>query len=245
MRHAQTKLFLKLQQARSSMTTGRIPDIPVEFTDNADQRTLCVLILDGSGSMAGQKIAALNAGLVSLQNSLQKDTVARGRVRLLILRVGDNDAVSVENDWTDAINFAAPSIKANGTTPLGGALNLAMNKIDEEKNIMKNAGITYTRPLIWIITDGEPTDMPEWESAASRSINYMRDKKIQIYCIGVDVVDLTPLKMTQPGAQIFQLAKLDFSELFNFLSASVSSVSKASPGASVQVAVPQTLTIAA
>lgn len=37
------------------MTNGRIPDIPVEFPDNSDQRTLCVLILDGSGSMAGQK----------------------------------------------------------------------------------------------------------------------------------------------------------------------------------------------
>lgn len=227
------------------MAVNQIPDIPVDFIDNSDQRTLCVLILDGSGSMAGQKIEALNAGLVSLQNSLQKDTVARGRVRLLILRIGDNDAVSVESDWTDAINFAAPTIDANGTTPLGGALNLAMDKIDEEKNNMKNAGVAYTRPLVWIITDGEPTDMPEWESAASRSVDYMRDKKIQVYCIGVEVADLTPLKLTQPGAVILQLANLDFSELFNFLSASVSSVSKATPGASVQVTVPQTLTMAA
>jgi uncharacterized protein YegL len=225
------------------MSANQIPDIPVDFIDNSDQRTLCVLILDGSGSMSGQKIDALNAGLVSLQNSLQKDTVARGRVRLLILRVGDNNAVTVESDWTDAINFVAPTIEANGTTPLGGALNLAMDKIDEEKNNMKNAGVAYTRPLVWIITDGEPTDMPEWESAANRSVNYMHDKKIQVYCIGVEVDDLTPLKMTQPGAHILQLANLDFSELFNFLSASVSSASKATPGASVQVTVPQTLTM--
>ena len=217
------------------MSANQIPDIPVDFIDNSDQRTLCVLILDGSGSMSGQKIDALNAGLVSLQNSLQKDTVARGRVRLLILRVGDNNAVTVESDWTDAINFVAPTIEANGTTPLGGGLNLAMDKIDEE---------AYTRPLVWIITDGEPTDMPDWESAANRSVNYMRDKKIQVYCIGVEVVDLTLLKMTQPGAHILQLANLDFSELFNFLSASVSSYSKATPGASVQVTVPQTLTMA-
>jgi uncharacterized protein YegL len=227
------------------MSSSQIPDIPVDFIDNSDQRTLCVLILDGSGSMAGQKIDALNKGLVSLQNSLQKDTVARGRVRLLILRVGDNNAVTVENDWTDAINFVAPTIEANGTTPLGGALNLAIDKIDEEKNNMKNAGVAYTRPLVWIITDGEPTDMHEWESAANRSVNYMRDKKIQVYCIGVEVSDLNPLKMTQPGAHILQLANLDFSELFNFLSASVSSVSKATPGANVQVTVPQTLTLAA
>lgn len=227
------------------MNVNNIPDIPVDFIDNSDQRTLCVLVLDGSGSMSGQKINALNAGLVSLQNSLQKDTVARGRVRLLILRVGDSNAVTVESDWTDAINFTAPTILANGTTPLGKALNLAMDKIDEEKNNMRNAGVAYTRPLVWIITDGEPTDMLEWETAASRSVNYMRDKKIQIYCIGVEVTDLAPLKLTQPGSYILQLANLDFSELFNFLSASVSSVSKATPGANVQVTVPQALTIAA
>jgi uncharacterized protein YegL len=223
------------------MSATQIPDISVDFIDNSDQRTLCVLILDGSGSMSGQKIDALNAGLVSLQKSLSKDTVARGRVRLLILRVGDDNAVTVESDWTDAINFVAPTIEANGTTPLGGALNLAMDKIDEEKNNMKNAGVAYTRPLVWIITDGEPTDMSEWESAARRSVSYMRDKKIQVYCIGVEVSDLNPLKMTQPGAHILQLANLDFSELFNFLSASVSSVSKATPGTDIQVAVPPTL----
>ena len=223
------------------MSATKIQDIAADFVDNSDQRTLCVLILDGSGSMAGQKIDALNAGLVSLQNSLQKDTVARGRVRLLILRVGDNNAVTIESDWTDAINFVAPVIEANGLTPLGGALNLAMDKIDEEKLNMKNAGVAYTRPLVWIITDGEPTDMPEWESAASRSVNYMRDKKIQVYCIGVEVSDPTPLKMTEPGAKILQLANLDFKELFQFLSASVASLSKATPGTDIQVVVPQTL----
>lgn len=225
------------------MSATQIADIPVDFIDNSDQRTLCVLILDGSGSMQGHKIEALNKGLISLQNSLQKDTVARGRVRLLILRVGDNNAVSIESDWTDAINFTAPSISANGTTPLGTALNLALDKIDEEKINLKNAGVTYTRPLIWIITDGEPTDMPEWDNAASRSVSYMRDKKVQLYSIGVEVSDLTPLKMTQPGGVILELANLDFSELFNFLSASVSTVSKAGPGANVQVTVPQSLTI--
>lgn len=225
------------------MSANQIPDIPVDFIDNSDQRTLCVLILDGSASMKGHKITALNAGLVSLQNSLQKDTVARGRVRLLILRVGDDNSVSIESDWTDAVNFTAPNINANGTTPLGAALNLALDKIDEEKNNLKNAGISYTRPLIWLITDGEPTDMPEWDNAASRTVSYMRDKKVQLYSIGVEVSDLTPLKMTQPGGIILELANLDFSELFNFLSASVSTVSKATPGANVQVTVPQSLTI--
>jgi uncharacterized protein YegL len=32
---------------------------------------------------------------------------------------------------------------------------------------MKQAGVAYTRPLIYMITDGQPTD-PEWDAAVGR-----------------------------------------------------------------------------
>ena len=35
----------------------------VEFADNANERTPCVLVLDCSGSMRGEPIKQLNAGL--------------------------------------------------------------------------------------------------------------------------------------------------------------------------------------
>ena len=39
----------------------------VEFADNANERTPCVLVLDCSGSMRGEPIKQLNAGLKALE----------------------------------------------------------------------------------------------------------------------------------------------------------------------------------
>ena len=45
------------------------------------------------------------------------------------------DKTEVLVDWTDAINFNAPEIIANGTTPIGKAMTLALEKIEEQKTI--------------------------------------------------------------------------------------------------------------
>ena len=46
-----------------------IPDIQLQ--DNTEQRLACVLVLDGSGSMSGEKIDKLNEGLKSLDRLLR------------------------------------------------------------------------------------------------------------------------------------------------------------------------------
>ncbi len=62
--------------------------------------------------------------------------------------------------------FTAPTIVANGTTPLGAAVRLAMSKIDEQKARYKANGIPYNRPWVFAITDGNPNDA-DWELAAA------------------------------------------------------------------------------
>ena len=48
-----------------NLTNDMIPY--VEFADNANERTPCVLVLDCSGSMRGEPIKQLNAGLKALE----------------------------------------------------------------------------------------------------------------------------------------------------------------------------------
>ncbi|WP_248595633.1 hypothetical protein [Candidatus Accumulibacter phosphatis] len=47
-----------------------IPD--VALMDNTDERTPLVIVLDRSGSMAGECINALNSGLIALEKALKK-----------------------------------------------------------------------------------------------------------------------------------------------------------------------------
>ena len=99
-------------------------DLVLRYKDNNSQRTPCVLVLDGSQSMDGQPIDELNRGLKVLESELKEDVLARGRVRVLVVRVGG--APSVIGDWTDAVDFSVPTIEAYGNTPLGEGMELAL-----------------------------------------------------------------------------------------------------------------------
>ena len=212
------------------MTEKNINTIPyVEFADNANERTPCVLVLDCSGSMRGEPIKQLNAGLNALEKELKDDIDASSRVQLLIIKAFGKDEVKVTADWTDAMNFTAPTMEAGGLTPLGKAMELALQKIEEQKCLYDNCGITSKRPWIFLISDGEPTDYG-WEESAEICRYAQKNKKRVIHAIGTQGANLEKLakfSLLPPK----RLTGLKFTEFFLWLSRSVSCISKAAPNA--------------
>jgi len=216
------------------MSQIAIPD--VELRDNTSQRLPCVLLLDSSGSMGDSgAIDELNAGVRLLEEELKKDDVASQRVQLLIIRFGEN--TEVLSDWTDAMSFSAPQLTASGLTPLGEAVQLGLAKLEEQKTRYRTNGIAYNRPWMLVITDGEPTD-GGWRQAAAQSKAAEQAGRVIFFGIGVgDSADLTKLaefSMRKP----VRLEGLRFRELFQWLSSSVKSASKAAPGSNIQLAPP-------
>ena len=114
----------------------------VEFADNANERTPCVLVLDCSGSMRGEPIKQLNAGLKALENELKDDIDASSRVQLLIIKACGKDEAVISSDWTDAMNFTAPTMEAGGLTPLGKAMELALRKHEDQTSLYDICAIT-------------------------------------------------------------------------------------------------------
>lgn len=92
-----------------NLTNDMIPY--VEFADNANERTPCVLVLDCSGSMRGEPIKQLNAGLKALEKELKEDIDASSRVQLLIIKAFGKDEAVISSDWVDAMNFEAPEME--------------------------------------------------------------------------------------------------------------------------------------
>lgn len=213
-----------------------IPDIAL--AENTSQRLPCVVILDGSTSMSHDgAIDALNAGLKTLEADLKADDVARQRVRVLVLRIGAPHDVEVVTDWTDAIDFEAPEIEANGTTPLGAGVRYALQEIEAEKARYRDNGVPYNRPWLFILTDGEPTDMG-WEQAAQECRQAEEQGRVSVFCVGIGDGDLKKLSLFSPR-QPLKLKGLAFREFFLWLSRSARAGSKAAPSESIQMAAPQ------
>src|SRR5687768_17632294 len=99
--------------------------LEIEFL-NADPRCACVLLLDTSGSMGGEPVAALNAGLQMFQQELQGDTLASRRVEIAIVTFGSG-GVQTAQDFVTAGHFSAPHLQAGGDTPMGAAIHLGLD----------------------------------------------------------------------------------------------------------------------
>jgi uncharacterized protein YegL len=219
-----------------------IPD--VALVDNTEQRTPLVLVLDTSGSMAGAAIDQLNAGLKLLEEELKGDAIAAKRVRLLVVKFGGMDTAEVVGEWQDAMDFVPTGLEANGTTPTGQAVDLALVRIEEEKANFRNAGVAYTRPWLFLMSDGQPTD--DWQAAADRCRAAEQSNKVAVFPIfwgaagqtaGVSAGGFHTLGQFCAGgaAAVKRLDGLKFRELFLWLSASMKVVSQSRPGGQAQL----------
>lgn len=189
-----------------------------DFASNPEPRCPCILLLDVSGSMSGRPINELNAGLVTFRDELLADPLALKRVELGIVTFGP---VHVEQPFTSAANFFPPILFAQGDTPMGAAITKALDMVEERKREYRANGISYYRLWIFLITDGVPTD--EWQAAANKVFQ------------GADMKTLAQISVRQP----LSLQGLQFRELFSWLSSSLRSVSRSTPGTEVVLEAPK------
>ena len=212
------------------MSDNFIPD--VVLSDNTSQRLPCVIVLDGSSSMSRKPegtsaVSELNAGLKVLEQELKADDVASQRVQLKALRIGGNDEVQVVTDWTDAIDFQAPEIRAKGTTPLGAGVLSALETIEQQKENYRSHDIPYNRPWLFIITDGGPTDR-NWEDAALECRMAEAEGRVVVFLIGTGNANFEKLCQFSRRAPL-RMVGLNFNEMFVWLSRSASFGSQTAP----------------
>ncbi len=195
----------------------------VTFADNPENRCPVVLVLDTSGSMAGRPIQELNAGLQTLQTELAADQLASKRVEIAIVTFGP---VNVQCDFTGMQHFIAPHLSTTGDTPMGAAVEKAIQMLRERKDTYRANGISFYRPWIFLITDGSPTD------SVVRASQLVREgeasKSFMMFAVGVEGADFNTLRSLVVRDPL-KLKGLQFRELFQWLSTSLSSVSKSKP----------------
>ena len=118
------------------------------------------LLLDTSGSMRGEPIEAVNRGLKVLVSSLRQDPNALETAFLSIITFDDKAKQALP--LTELLQFQPPTLTVStGLTSLGAGLKLLADQIDREVRKSTSDQRGDWSPVVFIMTDGEPTD--DWE----------------------------------------------------------------------------------
>ena len=201
----------------------------VEFADNPETRCPCLLLLDTSGSMNGERIEALKAGLQTLHDDLVRDTVAARRIEVAIVTF--NSQVRVVQDFVTVDKFQTPSLTASGETHMAAGIECALDMIEARKKTYRENHVSYYRPWVFMITDGQPEG--EREEDVTRAANRLRTdeeaKRVAFFAVGVSGADVRRLSHIAVRTPL-ELEGLDFQGLFLWLSASMQAVSLSAPG---------------
>jgi uncharacterized protein YegL len=211
----------------------QIPFGTDNFAENPETRCPCVLLLDVSGSMAGNPIAELNAGLVTYKDELAADDLASKRVEVAVVTFSDQ--VQTICDFTTAPLFQPPKLTAGGMTAMGAAIESAVELVNQRKAVYKSHGIAYYRPWIFLITDGAPTD--SWDMATQKVKEGEAADAFAFWAVGVEGANFEVLKQISLREPV-KLKGLRFRDLFKWLSASQKAVSRSQPGQKVPLTNP-------
>ena len=219
----------------------------IEFVENPEPRCACVLVLDCSSSMdprnyeqefgvdAPINIELLNNGVKELKRQLEKDDIASKRVEIAVVKF--DTTAEVVNDFTTVEGFTPPELNADGVTLMTDAIELAANMIEERKKDYKQNGISYYRPWMFLITDGCPTDErgyplkgsdPRLAKAIKIIHNGVNSKQFTFFAVGVDNADMQTLSKLSPKFPPKKLRENKWSEMFQWLSSSLVSLSSSS-----------------
>ncbi|MCI5164744.1 MAG: VWA domain-containing protein [Candidatus Electrothrix sp. GM3_4] len=179
------------------------------------------LVLDNSGSMHGEAIEAVKNGVQVLASTLRQDPYALETAFISVITFNTEAEQLVP--LTDLVSFQPPDIRADGITSLGKALQLVTRKIGEEvvKTTPDRRG--DWKPLIFLMTDGSPTD--DWRGG----LEELRKAKpgMIIACAAGLNADVSVLK--EISEVVVQLDTADsgtIKKFFQWISASVSSSSQ-------------------
>ena len=194
------------------------------------------LLIDTSGSMRGEPIQAVNVGLQTMMASLRQDPHALDSVYLSLITF--DKEVNLLFELTELSNVQLPEIQTpeSGPTFMGEALKLLIERVDKEVAVSSEESKGDWMPLLFIMTDGKPSDSQLFEEQYPK----LKSKNFAsiIGCAAGPKAKEEYLKLF--ADQVVSLDTTDanaFEQFFKWVSASVS-VGNMSIGAADDMALP-------
>ena len=172
--------------------------------------------------MSGEPIEQVKNGVQMLVAGLRQDPYALETAYLGVITF-DSAAKEVV-PLTELTAFQPPAIVASGATSLGAALSLVADSA--KNNVAKSTAAQKGdwRPMVFILTDGQPTD--DWQKGLAR---FKQEKWGIVVACAVDSADTSVLKQIAGEENVVKLDTSDSSSIkafFKWVTVSVSVSSK-------------------
>lgn len=179
------------------------------------------LLIDTSGSMSGEPIEAVRNGIQTLVSALRQDPYALETAHLSVITFSSSARQDVP--LTELPQFQPVQITASGATAMGEALTLVAACAGREVAKSTPEAKGDWKPLVFLLTDGEPTDNFERGLAEFRKQRW----GLVIACAaGVSANTTLLQQVTECVVQLDTTDSAAFKAFFKWVSASVSTSSK-------------------
>jgi uncharacterized protein YegL len=174
------------------------------------------LLLDCSGSMMGEPIEAVKNGVQVMVSTLRNNPQAIETAFISVITFDSSARQLIP--LTELSNFQMKDIQATGTTSLGDALKVLSSSIDNE--VAKTTPETKGdwKPLVFIMTDGMPTD--DWKSGLAEF--QKRKAGIVVACAAGNNADTDVLKQITENVVSLETADTQsIGKFFQWVTASI------------------------
>lgn len=209
-------------------------DFNTESPTNYEQKCCCVLVLDVSGSMSGKPIQELNVALQSFYNEIRGDSNTANKLEIGIVTF--ESTIQVVQEPALVHNFVMPTLGTGGSTKLVDGIREGIQKVEMRKKWYKSTGQPYYRPWIILITDGAPDGDQDIVGLSTEIIDGVNQKKYHFFATGVQGADMKMLsKISSPQMPPRLIQGLKFQEFFQWLSASMTTITSSAEGDKVDL----------
>lgn len=188
----------------------------------SNRRLPVYILIDTSGSMSGEPIHSVNSGLQTMLSVLKQDPFAIESVWMSIITFDIDVKEMIKLAPLDEIMIPEIVVPKSGATFLGAALELLVTKISVEIKKTTQEAKGDWRPLLFIMTDGAPSDLEAFEGVVPhiKAINFA---SIIACAAGPKAKKDFLLMLTENVVVLDIMDSVAFSNFFKWLSSSVAS----------------------
>lgn len=186
------------------------------MSEELTRRLPVYLLLDTSGSMYGEPIEAVRQGIKALISDLRNDPQAVETAYLSVITFSTTAQQVIP--LSELMDFKEPELNADGLTALGEALTLVQRCIDREVKKGSDTQKGDWKPLIFLMTDGDPND--SWEKPADE-LKSRRLANIIALAAGPDASIAVLKKITEAVLLMNTVTPGDMAKFFKWVSSSI------------------------